>query len=322
MASPLTSVKTAVDTVVACHDEGIVPILCKKRIKALTTALLLGMGTTAQADCAALQPLAVMHDAYLALHTETDQITGATAANQLLKYVPIYSAKTFKNTFSSMNMDVEIARLEKVLIDAFFLGRDVLAGRQGNISEIHKQNARWLTRLVARTGCFTPKRTGPVGSDAARLNSSSATRNALDPLGSAPQAQALGTVALVALLTILAGVAGYAIYHSRPLRIRRVERLPRHLVAFKAYATVKGSNYPIIVLDISLGGAKIECDHPPTERERITLGLPCGEIPATIVWATAFYAGVMFDTQLSEESLQTILNDDGVTTRSKLSNVF
>lgn len=294
----------------------------KKRMKSLFFGLLLGSGMSAHADCVALQPLAVMHDAYLALQTEGTRNTNAKAANQLLKYVPIYSARTFENAFSSMSMDVEIARLEKVLIDAFFLGRETLAGRKGALSDFHRQNARWLTGLISRTGCFTIKGSAQGGGVSTRREIGGALQSASEIPNKTSVTLISSRAILAALLLILTCAACYAIYHSRPLRIKRVERLPRHLVAFKAYATFKGANTSIIVLDISLGGAKIECDHPPSDREAITLILPCGAVPATIVWATAFYAGVMFDDQLTENDLRVVLEDDSITTRSKLSNIF
>ena len=127
---------------------------------------------------------------------------------------------------------------------------------------------------------------------------------------------------MASLLALVAIMAGRAIYNSRHFRIKRVERLPRHKVAFLAQASFKNATSRIIVLDISSGGAKIECDHPPRERENITLHLVCGSIQATIVWATSFYAGVMFENALSREALTAVLEDRGVTTRSRLDTLF
>ncbi|MEO9825798.1 MAG: PilZ domain-containing protein [Paracoccaceae bacterium] len=278
------------------------------------------------ANCVALQPLAVMHDAYRALLSDNTPHAKAVAANQLLKFTPIYTADTFESAFIELGLEIETARLEKTLVDAYFLGRNALSGGliQGSISDYHFTNADWLSATIARTACFDTAGAGQSGKGAFKQAQHVSTRT------KAPQPAAKRSVRTSAQASVISGVLivlgaaliSYLIYQSRPMRIKRVERLTRHVVAFTANADFDGKSHKIIVLDISNGGAKIECDHPPIAKERITLQLTCGTVPATIVWATAFYAGIMFDDQLSETDFQSILADDKVTTRSRLSNVF
>ncbi len=276
-------------------------------------------------DCHALQPLIVMHDAYRALISEEDAHPQAIAANQLLDYVPIYSARTFEKAFAQGALDLETARLEKVMVDAFFLARDILSGRvvQPAIADKHDRNATWLSDTIARTACFAEQTAVSSGSPKLQPKAAPKPQRQTKPffqkkglVENAPQAL-LSQFGLIVFVWIC-----FLVYHSRHFRMKRVERLPRHRVAFNASATFDGKPCKIIVLDISLGGSKIECDLPLVEKEPVTLHLECRDVPALIVWATAFHAGVMFDDQLSEEHLQTILSDDGVTTRSKLSNIF
>ena len=328
MASPLTETKSTLNYYSQQTPKRISNIFRKASPKALLAGLLIALGAPAHADCAGLAPLAVIHDAYRVLVEENPSMTKSIAANELLNLVPIYSAQTFRSEFFDLSLDIEVARLEKVLVDAFFLGRDALAGRliEGNTPQFHQQNADWLTGTISRTGCFTE-----AGGAASPQNT---TQNA-NQSNTAPQSSSSIDLALptlsksakvgasLSVLTILlVTMAGFLIYQSRHFRIKRVARLPRHTVAFTASASFADTTHSIIVLDLSQGGAKIECDHPPLAAEELTLHLPCGSVPATIVWATAFYAGVMFESLLSEDDLQAILNDDGVTTRSRLSNVF
>lgn len=282
------------------------------------------VGTPVLANCDDLQPLAVMHDNYRALLSETTPQSKATAANQLIELVTVYPARIFKNSFESMSLDIELARLEKVLVDSFFLSRDILFERVSTetMPQYHRRNADWLTDLIARTGCFIQPTSTPSQASAERASSIKTALQNLDLQFPSQQDGLARTAFVVFFVALLIGATGYAIYGSRYFRIKRVERLPRHTIAFKAKATFNSAITPIIVLDISMGGAKIECDHPPVDKQEIVLHLPCGSVPATIVWSTAFYAGVMFETHLSEDMLQRILDDDNVTTRSRISNVF
>lgn len=302
---------------------GFAPILCITRTKIIATAVVLTLSAPAQAmDCGALQPLAAMHDAYRALVSQGPAGTKIIAANQLLNTAPIFSANTFEAAFSDASLDLDTPRLEKVLRDGVFLARDVLAGRamQSQIVGLHTLNADWLANTIARTGCYKIPFRQAQGTPVAQAS---------PPEQAPPDIKNLfkkythvSRDLLPILILVLTGIACYLIYHSRHFRIKRIARLPRFSVAFKARAQIDDAQRNIIVLDISLGGSKIECDRALVENEQITLHLPCGSVKATIVWATAFYAGVMFDKQLSEKQLQMVLDDDGVTTRSRLSNVF
>lgn len=311
---------------VCVAEKGFAPIIHSNRPVAVLLGLFFSFHTPAQADCVRLQPLAALHDSYRALLSENAPHTKAIAANNLLKFVPIYSAQSFESTFTDMALNIDIARLDKVLVDAFFLGRDALAGGliQHNIPAYHFSNADWLSSTIFRTGCF--RENSPtngrattsqfVAEDGTHKGHAAPTKSRIPNKG--PQ-KGIVIGALVGILSIL---LASMIYKSFPFRVKRVQRLPRHAVAFPASADFEKTTSRIIVLDVSAGGAKIECDHPPTAKESITLNLPCGSVPATIVWATAFYAGVMFDKHLSKADLQTILTDEKITTRSRLSNVF
>ena len=282
----------------------------------MTIVVLSAANSPAKAiDCDAVQPLVAIHDAYRALVAQ-DTGQDTVAANQLLQTVPIYSAESFKIAFSDASMDLEETQLEQVFGDAAFLARDVLLGHTGQIAQHHAFNADWLTNTIARTACFD--RVVAVETQAAPPKETQTE----SPLAHLARYKTDSQMWLPALILVLTAILGYLIYYSRHFRIKRVSRLPRVSVAFKALADIDGAQCNIIVLDISLGGSKIECDRPLNEKERVTLYLPCGTVQATIVWATAFYSGVMFDKQLTDAQLQTVLTDEGVTTRSRLSNVF
>ena len=265
-----------------------------------------------------------MHDSYHALLTEDATHTRAIAANQLLKNVPIHSADSFKDTFAEMSLDIEMARLEKVLVDAFFLARNALSGSSdlSNTPDYHVQNARWLTDTIKSTGCAPAQGNGRNGPTPLPSLASDEPNQASTDIENNRQRTARASVLIAVLIALIISATCYAIYQSRHFRIKRIQRLPRHAVAFKASGDFNGKSGPIIVLDISVGGAKIECDHPPVAKEPVTLHLPCGTVPASVVWATAFYAGVMFDAQLTDDQLQSVLNDESVTTRSRLSNIY
>ena len=269
-----------------------------------------------------MQPLLAVSDAYQALLADHTRHSRAIAANQLLKIVPVHSAVTFKKAFGDMSVDVPLARLEGVLGDAFFLARDAISGAfdPTDVAEVHEQNSNWLTGTITRTGCSRKSGAAGTGQTGAQTFPEPNARENAERRQEQKAAQA--SVLIAVLIAGIVCIACFAIYQSRHFRIKRVQRLPRHAVAFKASATFNDTDSPIIVLDISIGGAKIECDHPPVAKQPISVHLPCGTVSATIVWATAFYAGVMFETRLSDAELKTILSDDSVTTRSRLSNLY
>jgi hypothetical protein len=298
-------------------------IIQSRRAKATLASLFLSLGTPALGDCGALQPLAVIHDAYRAiLSNDVANDQRVYAANQLLELVPIYTAKSFADDLEAMSLDVDILRFEDVMVDALLLSRSALSGQVPvTLPAKHRQNAEWLTNLVARTGCFKNVARGghvPLTGSFSLPPPGTPTEERRAPAKPGPSEDIL----LIIAGLILAAAAGYLVYHSRRFRIKRTDRLPRHKVAFKARADFGDTTTPVIVLDVSQGGAKIECDHPPVAGESIKLYLPCGEVPASIVWATAYYAGVMFDKQLPQATFEQLLQDDSVTTRSRITNVF
>lgn len=291
--------------------------------QALAAALYLALSSSAFADCGSLQPLVLIHDSYRAMVSGQRSIqTGA--AIQITRDVPVYSADYFGRSFQSLKLDIDLVRLDTLMLDGYLLAGQLLGGaRVDPVSQAkHKQNVDWLTGEIARTGCFREKSTAKGAPTAGLTLPKALTRAPYAALKSkVAKAKIDWRMVLGALVVAVGGFVIYLIYVSRPARIARVGRMPRETVALSVKVTHSKSQDRIILLDLSLGGAKVEWEGPPKQGEAISIDLPMGPRSGSIVWSNLFFAGVMFDDHLSLDEFDALIEFNGSATRSQLTNI-
>jgi len=96
---------------------------------------------------------------------------------------------------------------------------------------------------------------------------------------------------------------------SHRVRAHLVSRLPRHPAQIEFDVHHKDDaglavKQRVKALDISTGGMKLRVETPMTQGTPLNLQLTLGEWTASVVWANAHYAGIMFDQMLSEAELE------------------
>ncbi|NNE86652.1 MAG: hypothetical protein HKN27_01130 [Silicimonas sp.] len=300
----------------------------RKFMRALTAVVLLAHPCQAVADCGRLLPLVQIHDAYRAMiSAPTDQ--RPNAADMLSRSIPQLSATYFTKAFQSLGLETDEVRLSTLMLDAYLLAAQMNTGSvRLSHTQSHEANLSWLMSEIVRSGCFT-KEMQPDGNGAGLYEP---LRGPL-PLTTSPVSIAADNMTftkgafdwriLIMVLAIIA-VATLAalVYRSRPARIARVERLPRENIALLAKAQHDGIEKSVVLLDISVGGAKIEWENPPDPSENVVIDLPVGAKPASIVWSNAFFAGLLFDERLTAEEFEDIIEANGSVTRSQLTSVM
>ena len=243
--------------------------------KALAVALYLALSSAASADCGTMQPLVFIHDAYRAMLSDQTSIQ-ASAATQITHDFPVYPTVYFVRAFQSLKLGIEFARLDSILLDGYLLANRILGGARIDLvtQAKHKLNVDWLSGELARTGCFRETSTGK-GSLSAGLMRSKAFTGALAASLKSRVSKAYidQRIILGAVVAVVAGIGAYAIYMSRTARIARVGRMPRETIALPVKVTHTNSQDRVILLDLSLGGAKVEWEDPPAPGEAITVEL-------------------------------------------------
>lgn len=266
----------------------------------------------AQARCEGAAEAALLHDAYRAVLVGTGEarkFAGVTLYTLLSQQNAARMARALKGDGAGADPD----RLAAVLDHAREIASDAMIGLAlpETPSAPHRANVAWLASLVAESGCAAAwsGTGGTPGRPAAET--SGATTAGINPR------------AILGILSAIAfGFAGTRLRRLRSLRARRVERLPRHSTAlkcavrFRRDGRVQTAN--VTGLDISAGGMKLAWDDPPARGQELELILPGGPKPATIVWANAYYAGIMFDDNLADTELTGLVSIHAPHTASKL----
>ncbi|AZQ68016.1 hypothetical protein EF888_13260 [Silicimonas algicola] len=279
------------------------------RILALL-ALLFTEPATAGTGCEAATSLARIHDRYHAIVVDDPNLAARSAA-QLLAALPGTSAIALAARLPP-ETDLDVERLDRILAAAHSLSRDFVTGHPASMAARapRRDNVAWLARAVRATGCVPRFETaGPEEEEGAQggLASTGHTGNAAVSRATNlwPLLSATGIAALAVLV--------YIVRTSRPYRIAEVERLPRHFTTIAidvAYETpARGpQSIRLTALDISSGGMKLAWENAPPRGTALSVRLPQGERAASIVWSSAWYAGIMFDQHIPQDELAPLIS--------------
>ncbi len=92
---------------------------------------------------------------------------------------------------------------------------------------------------------------------------------------------------------------------SDPYADRRV--YPRVPVALPAFLQANGKRHAVHLLDLSVGGAKLDC--PVSLAAGIAVTLDCGTIgrSAVVKWQNAGVVGICFDSELDEREVTALM---------------
>lgn len=247
-----------------------------------------------------------LHDAYRAMLIETGE-ERLLAARTLLVLAGDGGGRVFAAHLARAGVKADVDRLSSVLTEARDLARDVLSGGipPPGVGR-HSANTDWLGSLYLSTGCGG----GGLAPDGRLAAPDLGGREGAtaSPAGAGERIVGLALLAGGVLAgAAVAAVAAWRIGRTFFWRSRKVERQPRASVALDLDVSFSDGTPPnwmrVRALDVSVGGMKLAWEGAPPVGSAVTLKLPFGERAGTVMWANAFYAGVMFADFLAEDEL-------------------
>lgn len=273
--------------------------------------------TSAIAKCDAWRTLVVIHDNYRAILLET----GTKRARAAARLYPLLADMDRSELATDLISGIDQDRWDKTLTSAENLAKGVISGLQ--LSEAgqapHTNQVDWIAGIVRKSTCFKLLRNNDLeNSNRAFWSQSpvlSQTKN--EPRkrkAPNPGAPFPARIFLLAFLSMLAvGLILRIILRSRQVRAHMVSRLPRSPVQIEFDVHHKDDagraiKQKVKALDISTGGMKLRVETPMTQGTQLELQLSFGDWAASVVWANAHYAGIMFDQMLSDTELKCLTN--------------
>ena len=249
-----------------------------------------------------------LHDAYLATLMESGQ-TQTSAATTLLVIVGGKNATALARQVERSGIRLPSDRLLAVMQDAAKLAQATLLGVLLPSDRFHhSRNIEWLGDAAHRTGCrdgIAASDTRAPATDTQRVRQAPAEEPWKFPFFEI--AVAAAGLALIAFLV-------NEIRASRPYRVHRTERLPRIPISMELALTTTDDEGTVqqiaaTALDFSAGGMKLDWPDPAPAGTAVSISLPFGATPATVIWSNAFYAGIMFDELLDKEQVNSLRQD-------------
>lgn len=276
----------------------------------LALGLWLFLATASLARCEYAAALAGVHDAYRAMLVERGQ-ERILAATTLLVLLGRDEGSEFAGRLARAGFDVSEERLSPALRDGGTLARYVLAGGvpPPGLGQ-HSANVDFLADTYVATGCRSVIPAGGRPSDAplppAPHETVRTSRQRADAPRDIAEVSLHAAIGLSAL--VLAGVGGHRVLTSRYVRKSKVERQPRKPVSIEVGVSFQHekqiSRVNVRVIDISVGGMKVEWKDPPEAGRKVRVTMPMGDRGGAVMWSNAFYAGIMFDDFLTESELK------------------
>lgn len=279
-------------------------VLSDRYVILIAAAVLLFSPQARAETCHAAATLAQIHDAYTALDLETGQLREDAAIALLALYLPAAVPETLAKDLSGEDLIVPQDQLAMALSAAASRAREVIEGQAvsgGN--QRHELNRYWLSGVIFATGC-------PAIWETNAYRSVDRPRRKDDTPVIAQMLQTRTPTALGIAAAILAAAAGTVlIRRSRLFRRRELRRLPRIPVSLPATVILDDeSEIPVRTLDLSQGGAKIAWEKARNEATPLVLVLRKRRFPASVIWRNAYYAGLLFDSQLTKPELDDLLS--------------
>lgn len=165
------------------------------------------------------------------------------------------------------------------------------------------QRAAQSGLLLARLDCDGPAPGVEPGADSHALGPSPALRQ------NQPLRLASGIAGAIALAATVWG-GWIALQRAVRRHDRRIEAGHRHMTRIPATLRIGDRMIEVVVIDLSRRGAKLRLLQPGplTLCGQAAIRLGADPVPAAIRWSNAYFAGLQFDRELPQASLELILS--------------
>lgn len=245
--------------------------------------------------------LAGVYDTAMALELETDDVRNTAAISLIALIIPEARPSEIVAELARHDIPANSERLQRILQNTTVRARDVLYGK--TIPPLSRNSAEageldWLADLILATNCMD----GWGGLQVLPLP---------DDLKSLPEKTLAAAASWSAEVGLVFGIglaafAVRAIRRSKRFRTGELRSQSRTIVSLDATAKVEAGNdfATLKIVDISVGGAKAAWINPPEVDAQVSLEIGDRKLGALIVWRNDFYAGLLFDTYLTDEQVQ------------------
>ena len=285
--------------------------LCRGCQKAtLIICFLLTIPAPAFAICDAVESLARIHNNFYVMLSAQGDLRARAAA----RLYPFLKALKPVEFAEALEIGDQSRRWEAIHLSISRLSREIIMGTEHPQSVLDRQtnNLAWIEKVILESGCLLDVSRGTGGSRQAPGGSDTSTDKE-PPKDLNSKTSFLSAVLPIKILILLLAGAAILILRSRRYRIVKLGRLPRHSIDFTfdithVDATVADIGQRVSAVDLSLGGMKIKVEKTIKEGVFLHLHLPIGERIGSVVWSNNFFAGILFEHNLTEEELDTLMD--------------
>ena len=256
-----------------------------------------------------LAMLGRLHDIYHATLTESG-VPQRQAASALLVTLGDQNGDAFARHVRYTGLSLPTRQLEQVLADAKELATAVITGQNpGDPDFRHGRHVRWLADIYADSDCDL--RLANAGSGPGRTGTASAPGDISPGTDGSDRANSLILV-VIFFAALSAGAGLFWLRSSFALRRLRAERQPRLPTAFRLTASFTPPDgdtqrEDVESIDVSIAGMKLAWTQPPDVGTDVLLDLPIGARGGQIAWCNNLYAGIVFDKELTEAELESLV---------------
>lgn len=258
--------------------------------------------------CTASQQLSELARSYETLLTADSQRAWQDRAARLSQTLATTDAATLGRDLDAEGAPADITRIARLFADASSLANDTWDDRASHTGRT-RENLAYIDRLVTATGCDTSP--SDLQQSDRRDADTTGTGNAQAKPAKSTPALITGLVwllAVLALIAILGGAAALALGKGS-LPKRRTNRLTRYPAVIPVLVAQKDGDPELAdTADISLGGVRLAWKNAPAPGTPLTVDFSEMECAAEVIWSNAHFAGLRFDTQLTDDDLTRIRN--------------
>ncbi|MDA8585726.1 hypothetical protein N9L47_05560 [Rhodobacteraceae bacterium] len=286
------------------------------KVRVILLMALLFQPTAAVANCANIKALARFHDVFVHMVTETGQAQ-SRAASLLQKTLLKIDAEFVVNTLETT---VDQSRLAQLFTTAQHISIQIITGNTPPDTDFLAalDELDWIGAEIRKSGCIATALTDQsenirLAAKISAQTSANVNTNASFPTRYTPKTTSENLTIIARTLAALVSTfcLVYVLSKTRRLRVLRLNRMPRAPIALKfdlIYSAPDSyqTQIDVTALDASMGGMKLKVSKPLPDGAALLLSLPIGQRSASVVWANSYFAGIMFDTELSDTDLKAL----------------
>ena len=278
-------------------------LLRPKRLSLLMT--LVCLGSTPAYACDASKQLSALGQSYERLLGTESPADWRRESVRLAKSLEFIDATALGRDLGVEGAPADISRIARLFADVSSLASGTWADRSRHAGR-SLQNLTYIDRLLTATGCETPQKIASQSGASDRSAQGPSASEPATPDSTTPRL-ALWTATAVTV-ALIAAIAAFIVVR-KGLLSAKADRLTRHHTVIPVLSTPEGAPPELIdTADISRGGVRLSWKNAPPAGTPLSIDFSELECSGQVIWSNAYFAGVRFETLLTEDELTRIRN--------------